>query len=264
MQTCANSTDTVLVIDDDPVMRELLTLLLGAEGHSVITADSGEDALALLSSLPPTKKPSVLLVDLNMPGLSRAPLAVRLRQACPPPALLFVMSASRPTKAEAAAFDAFLSKPFGVADYEAAVEKARSSTVNLEAAAEPSPASPATETSSPAESSEVPALNEAIYSKLSTVMGAAQLPQIYNMFLDDTPSRIDRMSEAADQRDEATFVREAHAIKGGCGMLGATELHALAGRMEAGGLKCSLLLNDLRAAAARLRRILEERIPIRT
>jgi CheY-like chemotaxis protein len=262
MQACANSTDTVLVIDDDPVMRELLILLLGAEGHSVLTADSGEDALALLAALPPGEQPSILLADLTMPGLSHGALGKRLRRACPPQALLLAMSASRPAKAEAAVFDAFLAKPFSVEDYNAAVDQVRNPAVALQAGVGPEDAA-APDPSAPQDDA-VPALNEAIYSKLSSVMGATQLPQLYNMFLDDAPVRIARMSSAAKMRDEAAFIREAHAIKGGCGMLGATELHALAGRMEAGGLKCSLLLNDLGAAVKRLRRILEERIPMRT
>jgi CheY-like chemotaxis protein len=242
-------------------MRELLILLLGAEGHSVLTADSGEDALALLAALPPGEQPSILLADLTMPGLSHGALGKRLRRACPPQALLLAMSASHPGKAEAAVFDAFLAKPFSVEDYNAAVDQVRNPAVALQAGSATEDA--ASEPPTPQDDA-VPALNEAIYSKLSNVMGTTQLPQLYNMFLDDAPVRIARMSSAAKMRDEAAFIREAHAIKGGCGMLGATELHALAGRMEAGGLKCSLLLNDLGDAVKRLRRILEERIPMRT
>ena len=63
-----NRTDQVMVIDDDAIMLELLPLLLGAEGHTVRTADSGDAALALLSHLAPDQLPNVVLVDLKMPG----------------------------------------------------------------------------------------------------------------------------------------------------------------------------------------------------
>jgi HPt (histidine-containing phosphotransfer) domain-containing protein len=79
------------------------------------------------------------------------------------------------------------------------------------------------------------------------------------MCLNDTAARAERMSSAAAVNDAVTFVREAHAVKGGCGMLGATELYSMADRMETGGLSCSPLLHDFRPAIERLRRILVER-----
>ena len=79
------------------------------------------------------------------------------------------------------------------------------------------------------------------------------------MCLNDAAKRAERMSSAAAVNDAVTFVSEAHKVKGGCGMLGATELCVLADRMETGGLECSPLLHDFRPAIERLRRILVER-----
>jgi len=55
----------VLAIDDDPAMTELLTLLLKTHGFMVLTANTGEDGVAI------TKKdlPDVILLDLMMPGM---------------------------------------------------------------------------------------------------------------------------------------------------------------------------------------------------
>ena len=233
-------------------MRELLLLLLGAEGHSVLTADSGEDALALLANLRTAQMPSVVLTDLKMPGLSHSELAARLRSVCPSTAVLLAMSASEPAAGETHGFDAFLRKPFSVAGYNAAVERART-----EHPAETLVESP---TASELDSSLLSAVDDVIFGKLSSLMSGAQILEIYTMCLGDAATRADRMSSAAAVNDAVTFVREAHVVKGGCGMLGATELYALAGRMETGGLDCSLLLHDFRSAIERLRRILEERI----
>ena len=250
MDTTVKSAYRLLVIDDDALMRELLLLLLGAEGHTVLTAHSGDDALSLLGSLEPAQLPSVVLADLKMPGLSHSELGTRLRSACPSTSILLAMSASEPLAGETDGFDAFLRKPFSIADYDAAVERSRSQSQSI-------PAPPAEDELA---GEGVPALDEAIFSKLRSTLSGAQVLEIYAMCLNDAATRAERMSSASEVGDAMTFVREAHAVKGGCGMLGATELYTFAGRMETGGLSCSPLLHDFRPAIERLRRILRERI----
>ena len=56
----AAQTLRILVIDDDAVMTELLAAVLGMHGHDVVTAGSGEAALALL----PSETFDVVLTDL--------------------------------------------------------------------------------------------------------------------------------------------------------------------------------------------------------
>lgn len=247
-------TDRVLVIDDDALMRELLSLLLGAEGYVVATADSGESALAMLADTPRTKLPGVVLTDLKMPGVSHAALAMGLRVTCPSPAVIVAMSASEPD-AEVSAYDAFLRKPFNVAEYKAAAANARSRTSRR-----PLNTKRMHRISASAEEDAAPrVLNEEIYDKMAVVMGADELSPLYTMFMDDAVVRLHKMSAAVVNGDEAIFIREAHAIKGGCGMLGATEMYSLARRMEVGGLACSSLLDNFRPALERLQRILIER-----
>ncbi|MDQ2925978.1 MAG: response regulator [Acidobacteriota bacterium] len=233
----------VLVIDDDSVMRRLLPLLLNAEGHTVTSAESGDAALKHLETVAPRHLPSVLLVDLKMPGLSATTLAIRLRRVCGPSALLIAMSATAATPAEVACFDAFLHKPFTADDFAVALARVRTCAQARESTA--------------AHDDPPPALDRNIFAKLAAVIAAAELQQVYKLLLDDVPLRLDRMRSAAEARDEATFIREAHAIKGGCGMLGAAELQALAQRMEVGGLASSFLLADFQPAVDRVRRILE-------
>jgi CheY-like chemotaxis protein len=257
VDTPVNRTDHVMVIDDDVIILELLPSLLDAEGHTVLTADSGEAALALLSTLPPGQLPTVFLTDLKMPGFSASAFAVRLRLACPPAAVVLAMSASEPGADEAAVFDGFLSKPFSIDDYDAAVELARAQAAGRQIAGQTPPSPPQT---SDDRKSSGPALDEAIHAKLVSVMGSDQVFQLYTLFLEDAAKRVARMHAAVTGNDAGTFKREAHAIKGGCGMLGATELYSLAGRMETGGLACSSLLANFRPAFEHLRRILEKRM----
>ena len=77
------------------------------------------------------------------------------------------------------------------------------------------------------------------------------------MCLEDSAKRIARMHTHAEAADAAAFSREAHAIKGSAGMLGARQLQDLAAQMEKGALLCTSLLHDFPLAAQRLRRILD-------
>lgn len=67
---------TVLVIDDDPVLRRLMTKLLIADGHLVRTASSGEEALTHIESAPP---PNAVVCDVVMPGISGHEVMTHIR-----------------------------------------------------------------------------------------------------------------------------------------------------------------------------------------
>ena len=57
--------DTVLVIDDDPVVQDLMARLLSKEGFRVVTASSGEEGLRLAETL----RPGAITLDVMMPGM---------------------------------------------------------------------------------------------------------------------------------------------------------------------------------------------------
>ena len=68
----------ILVIEDDPEVRDLLALLLAAEGHHVSTAFDGVDALAKAAG--GALRPDVILADYNLPrGLDGLQTALKLR-----------------------------------------------------------------------------------------------------------------------------------------------------------------------------------------
>jgi CheY-like chemotaxis protein len=66
---------TVLVVDDERLMRDLLQALLARHGHQVVTAESGPAALELFQA----HRPQVTLLDLNMPGMDGLTVLRRLR-----------------------------------------------------------------------------------------------------------------------------------------------------------------------------------------
>jgi PAS domain S-box-containing protein len=71
---------SVLVVDDDELIRRSSQDMLDHLGHDVVTASSGEEALALLEE---GLRPDVVLLDVNMPGLGGAETLPPLRVLCP-------------------------------------------------------------------------------------------------------------------------------------------------------------------------------------
>ncbi len=55
----------VLVVDDEPLQRDILKTILDDEGYETYTASSGEEALGILKTL----RPDVVLTDLKMEGM---------------------------------------------------------------------------------------------------------------------------------------------------------------------------------------------------
>jgi CheY-like chemotaxis protein len=67
----------VLVVDDDPAVREFVGDLLDLEGHEVRFAASGPEALASVRE----QRPDCLLLDVMMPGMSGHEVLAELRLA---------------------------------------------------------------------------------------------------------------------------------------------------------------------------------------
>ena len=65
----------ILIVDDDPHIRELLAFALGKAGMSVAEAADGEDALTAIAR----RMPDLMLLDINMPRLNGLDLCRRLR-----------------------------------------------------------------------------------------------------------------------------------------------------------------------------------------
>ncbi len=237
---------SILVIDDDPVMREVLEALLGFAGHHVHAVASGEAALCVLKPAEPgtaAPRPDVVLTDLHMPGLQGHELAERLLDARIEPTLLVGMSGSFPSEEETRLLDGFLQKPFTPEQFEQVVEAARA----------------AIRSSHIAEVSADGILDDEIYTRLAATLAVDQLRAIYTMTLDDVGMRVEAMLASAAVQDLPGVKREAHAIKGGTGMVGATELYQLAATTEGGTDIVTLPLAEFNPACERLKRMLEKR-----
>jgi signal transduction histidine kinase/response regulator RpfG family c-di-GMP phosphodiesterase len=113
---------TVLVVDDDPDVRELTVGALEALNYSVVEASNGRAALEALKQ---AGHVDLALIDLVMPGLGGRQLATRIRASHPKLAVLF-MSGYDNVLGDGEHLDEemLLKKPFNLASLAAAVERA--------------------------------------------------------------------------------------------------------------------------------------------
>jgi CheY-like chemotaxis protein/HPt (histidine-containing phosphotransfer) domain-containing protein len=205
----------VLLIDDDDLSRELLTILLSGEGFEIQAVGSGEAAVQRLQKTPPAS-PHVILTDLQMPGISGNELAVQLRSTCAQGTTLLAMSGSQPKGEAVQGYDGFLLKPFTRQQFVAAI------------------AGTADQQATPINTAEI--LDEAVFQRFRGSAPLSQALEMYAFCLRDAEKRLATMRQAAAAGDDEAYRKAAHAIKGSCGMLGVTELQRLAGAMEEHGL----------------------------
>jgi CheY-like chemotaxis protein len=248
-----SSIHRLLVLDDDEIMRELLQLLLSLEGYDVTLVTSGQAALRALKDEPPF---DLVLTDLQMPGLEGEALAHALRAAMPEDSLLFGMSGAEPTAEVLAELDAFLPKPFEIQLFWDAIARACAPKVSAEEPAQVTDA--AYFDTSP---KMITPLDPNVFHSLAKMVSAAQLSQLFAMALADIAKRHERIEAAAAAGDLHSAQREAHAIKGSCGMIGASEIQALAASIEDAPTLNTSAVAEIPAACLRLRHALENTLP---
>jgi two-component system KDP operon response regulator KdpE len=116
------SPGTILVVEDEQPIRQLLATTLKAEGYAVIEAGNAQDGETLAGN----RKIDLFLIDLGLPDGDGCALIRRLRGWTQRPIL--VLSARSQEQQKVAALDAgaddFLTKPFGVAELHARLRAA--------------------------------------------------------------------------------------------------------------------------------------------
>lgn len=115
---------TILVCDNEDVLRGLIAASLDGLGHDLVEARNGDEALALANA----RHPDLVLLDMMMPGKSGLEVVREIREVPELQRVPIVMLTAR-TQAEdrAAAADAgathFLAKPFRPAELIAVVDE---------------------------------------------------------------------------------------------------------------------------------------------
>ena len=104
----------ILVVEDDPTDRNLITTTLKSNNYTYITAPSGEAAIAAST----TQQPDIVFLDLGLPDLDGVEVIKRIRSWSQMP--IIVISARSEDGDKVAALDAgaddYLTKPFSVTE----------------------------------------------------------------------------------------------------------------------------------------------------
>ncbi|MBW1713609.1 MAG: sigma-54-dependent Fis family transcriptional regulator, partial [Deltaproteobacteria bacterium] len=101
----------VLVIDDEPHLRKVLSIMLTSAGYEAAEASSGEDGLKIAAE----RRCAAVLCDVRMPGLDGLEVLSRLKARQPDlPVIMITAFASVQTAVEAMKAGAvdYISKPF--------------------------------------------------------------------------------------------------------------------------------------------------------
>jgi len=111
---------SVLVVDDDPDVRALVSTLLGRAGYLVTEAADGRAALKALYS----QRPDLVVLDVNMPDLDGWATLERIRDLSDVPVVMLSARGEELEKVRAlrAGADDYVTKPFGRQELLARVE----------------------------------------------------------------------------------------------------------------------------------------------
>lgn len=114
---------SVLIVEDEPRLRELLQRAIGGWGFGTVVARSGEEAMRLCQS----STPDIALLDLNLPGMDGLELFERLKSQRPMiQGIVLTGFASVEAARQAIHLEVveFLTKPCHLGDLERALDRA--------------------------------------------------------------------------------------------------------------------------------------------
>ena len=109
----------ILVVDDEENLRKLYEGELTDEGYAVVTASSGEEALAMLGSV----KPDLVTLDIKMPGMGGIAALGGIRERNPKlPVIMLTAYSEFKKDFDVWAADAYLTKTADLTELKAKVK----------------------------------------------------------------------------------------------------------------------------------------------
>ena len=106
------------MVDDDPSIVAVITDILSAEGHEVVSAENGQEALTKVNG------ESLVLLDMRMPVLDGWEFARRFRASGKRSPIVVMTAAENASRwADEIGADGYLAKPFEIDALIAAVER---------------------------------------------------------------------------------------------------------------------------------------------
>jgi CheY-like chemotaxis protein/HPt (histidine-containing phosphotransfer) domain-containing protein len=219
----------VLVAEDNPVNRKLVTTLLQKRGHHVRGVEDGRAAVRAITAETHDGF-DVALMDVQMPEMSgfEATEEIRAREAgtghhLPIIALTAHAMQGDKDRCLAAGMDGYLAKPIDVDELVATVEHFASQMPIARTDEAPAGLEPA------------PVFDEGI--ALAYAGGDRRLlRQVIKLFRADVPGTLRNLTAAIERRDAEALRHSAHALRGAMAAIGATAGQQIATTLEEMGL----------------------------
>lgn len=113
---------TILVVDDEPQIRRVMRSTLTSHGYVILEAKSGEEAIEAARR----EKPDLVLLDVNMPGMSGVEACREIRRGSTAPIIMLTVRNAELDKVLAldAGADDYVAKPFGMEELLARIRAA--------------------------------------------------------------------------------------------------------------------------------------------
>jgi two-component system OmpR family response regulator len=117
-----NTMAKILIVDDDPHIRELIHVILSKEGVSIVEAEDGESALSILE----TEKVDLIILDIMMPNMDGWTFCQEVRSYYSETLPILMLTAKGETAQKVKGFDLgaddYMVKPFAPAELSARVK----------------------------------------------------------------------------------------------------------------------------------------------
>ena len=128
----AEAPQTILIIEDDPVIRDLLALNLQDEGYAVISAEDGQEGIQIAKE----KLPGIILMDMRLPELTGWEATQHLKATEETSHIPIIALTAQSTPQDLrhcfdAGCDAFMTKPIQFTQLFTKIEMLLSSSVNM-------------------------------------------------------------------------------------------------------------------------------------
>ena len=226
----------VLVAEDNPVNQRVAAGMLESLGYRVEVAADGLEALEALSR----GRYGAVLMDVQMPRLdgygATGEIRRREAEAGGPPTPVIAVTANALSgdreKALEAGMDDYVAKPISRDDLAAVLKRwipsgAPGEEPRGRSKDDPPDGKPGAQEGEP--------VDRRVLERLERAVGAEAVEEVIGAFLEDAPARLADLREAARAGESRAVSTLAHALKGGCGSLGAVEMTRLAAELEEAG-----------------------------
>lgn len=217
----------ILVVEDNLANQAVVVGMLKALGYQTVLADNGAEALSCLAQ----RQVDLVLMDCNMPVMDGYEATARIRdwghkngQHLPVLAMTANTESAGLQRCLQAGMDDYLSKPMSLQMLSDKLTQWLGGGAN-------SVASQARTSAVPQALPEPKPVDAELLARLRDVLGE-NLAHVLELFLEDTPDYLARLSAAAQASDPETLRQVAHTLKGIAGSLGAVQLAAVARELE--------------------------------